>query len=234
MRELLIDADSIVFKAGCANEEREYKVLDGDTELYSCKYKKDAEGFAMGNEDLVIQKVKHVGELSHSIQNAKTLVEKILDSIPHKNYKLFIKGKGNFRDALYKEYKAHRSDDARPEHEQQLREYLIRKYSAEEVHGEEADDKVSYIQCSDIARYCIVGVDKDLWNTPGEHFNYDTGVLDYVSMEQANYNFWKQMLTGDTADNIPGIKGIGPQTAEKILKGPKANCAAEVMYQYRK
>jgi len=28
-----------------------------------------------------------------------------------------------------------------------------------------------------------------------------------------------QCLTGDNADNIPGLKGIGPKKAEKILKG---------------
>ena len=28
-----------------------------------------------------------------------------------------------------------------------------------------------------------------------------------------------QCLTGDTADNIKGIKGIGPKKAEKILQG---------------
>lgn len=31
--------------------------------------------------------------------------------------------------------------------------------------------------------------------------------------------FWTQMLTGDTTDNIPGCKGIGPKKAEKILAG---------------
>ena len=28
-----------------------------------------------------------------------------------------------------------------------------------------------------------------------------------------------QCLTGDNTDNIPGIKGVGPKTAEKIMKG---------------
>ena len=32
-------------------------------------------------------------------------------------------------------------------------------------------------------------------------------------------NLLIQCLTGDTTDNIPGLKGIGPKKAEKILAG---------------
>ena len=31
--------------------------------------------------------------------------------------------------------------------------------------------------------------------------------------------FFTQALTGDTSDNIKGIKGIGPKKAEKLLAG---------------
>jgi 5'-3' exonuclease len=31
--------------------------------------------------------------------------------------------------------------------------------------------------------------------------------------------FYTQLLTGDTADNIKGVKGIGPKKADKILDG---------------
>ena len=36
-------------------------------------------------------------------------------------------------------------------------------------------------------------------------------------------NFYMQLLTGDSTDNIPGLKGVGPKTAEKVL----ANCTTE-------
>jgi len=35
------------------------------------------------------------------------------------------------------------------------------------------------------------------------------------------YTFYTQVLTGDRVDNIPGLHGIGPKKAEKILKGCK-------------
>ena len=33
--------------------------------------------------------------------------------------------------------------------------------------------------------------------------------------------FYTQVLTGDRTDNIPGLHGIGPKKAAKILKGLK-------------
>ena len=41
----------------------------------------------------------------------------------------------------------------------------------------------------------------------------------YVKEEEAIKNFYKQLLTGDRTDNIPGIKGIGDKKADKILDG---------------
>jgi len=40
----------------------------------------------------------------------------------------------------------------------------------------------------------------------------------FISESEANYLFWKQMLMGDTSDNIKGLHRIGEKTAEKILK----------------
>jgi DNA polymerase-1 len=37
------------------------------------------------------------------------------------------------------------------------------------------------------------------------------------SASQADRWFFYQLLMGDVADNIPGIKGVGPKKAEKIL-----------------
>jgi len=70
----------------------------------------------------------------------------------------------------------------------------------------------------------IATVDKDLNNTPGWHFNWNKGELYWVSEEEATYNFYRQLLTGDRTDNIQGIPGIGPKKAEKIL----AECDSEL------
>ncbi len=41
----------------------------------------------------------------------------------------------------------------------------------------------------------------------------------YVERPDYNYLDWKS-LRGDSSDNIPGIKGVGDKTAEKLLKNP--------------
>jgi len=52
---------------------------------------------------------------------------------------------------------------------------------------------------------------------PGMHYNFRDENMYYVDPLLADRNFWKQMLTGDTVDNIPGCPGIGPSKAEKAL-----------------
>ena len=55
---------------------------------------------------------------------------------------------------------------------------------------------------------------------PGDHYRFKRGGDNQrytVSLDQANRNFFIQCLTGDTSDNIPGIRGVGVKTAEKIL-----------------
>jgi len=86
----------------------------------------------------------------------------------------------------------------------------------------EADDylamhayKKSYIDT------CIVGVDKDLHQIPGWHYNCNKKEATKFSPWQSLRFLYKQMLIGDTADCIPGIKGIGPVTAENILKSAR-------------
>ena len=40
-----------------------------------------------------------------------------------------------------------------------------------------------------------------------------------VTPDEGIKSFYTQILTGDTADNIVGLQGIGPKKAEKLLDG---------------
>jgi len=91
-----------------------------------------------------------------------------------------------------------------------------------------------------VDNYVICSVDKDLKQIEGIHFDYWRPVLknpdgslqvneyghriiapcrglDIITAKQANHFFWKQMLMGDSGDNIKGIPRIGKVKAEKIL-----------------
>lgn len=238
--ELLIDADSAIYKAGCANETRSY--LIHEVELGSIvkefKYKKEAvewvekESKKGGSYDITPHKV--AGPLSHALANVK-LVMKNTTALQHTDRQVFISGKGNFRYDIYPAYKGQRDSFSKPIQEEEIREYLIKYWGAQTVDEEEADDRVSYLQClSEYKSTCIVSIDKDLLNTPGYNFNYDKQELRWISREEADLNFARQLLTGDSTDNIPGLKRYGPARALKILPEWSDAMLEDVAEEYRK
>jgi len=50
------------------------------------------------------------------------------------------------------------------------------------------------------------------------HYNFVKKELFYITKEEAVFNFYMQFLVGDVADNIKGVKGIGPKKAAKLLE----------------
>ena len=91
----------------------------------------------------------------------------------------------------------------------------MRWWKAELICGREADDALG---CAQTDETCIVSIDKDLLMIPGNHYNFVRDEYSKVDEQQGWYNFYKQLLTGDRTDNICGIKGVGPKTAEKLLE----------------
>ncbi|UTC61439.1 DNA polymerase I [Treponema sp. OMZ 787] len=144
-----------------------------------------------------------------------------------------------FRHEMYKEYKATRDKTPDDLHAQidKIEEILkIFKLPAVRCNGFEADDVIASISAlaEKEGRECvIISGDKDLmqlvsktttmlkpgkikaWeglgaeNVKEEWGVYPAGMLDLLS------------LIGDTADNVPGVKGVGPKTAVKLLEDYK-------------
>ncbi len=142
------------------------------------------------------------------------------------DYKGFLTGKGNFRDAIAVTvpYKGQRESIEKPVHLKALRDHLVNSWGFEVVNGIEADDAVG------IAAYAVpedesimVHIDKDLNQFRGWHYNYRKKEKYYVSEFEGLTAFYTQILTGDRIDNIIGLKGIGPVKAKRIL----AECTNE-------
>ena len=139
---------------------------------------------------------------------------------------LWLSGKDNFRYAIYPEYKANRIAAKRPKWEQAVREYLIREWGAQVAVGE-ADDALGIRQTELGDNSCIATIDKDLLMIPGWHYNFVKKEKQYVDIPTAWYNFYYQLLVGDTADGVKGVPNVGPVKAKKIL----GQCAdAKEMY----
>ncbi len=135
-----------------------------------------------------------------------------------------IKGLNNFRKELSGDYKA-----KRPELDKEIRDklnflhsYAVTTKEAVEATGMEADDLVSiwaYEARERKEQYVICGIDKDLLQIPGNHYNYSKDTWQFIDDETAHYNLMLQCLTGDSTDNIMGLKGIGPKKGAKLLEG---------------
>lgn len=140
------------------------------------------------------------------------------------DFMVAVKGRGNFRKDLYPDYKKNRKPQ--PEEMKEAlnygHSYMVEKYNAVQADGMEADDLVSIWAHEARHRgeqYTVVGIDKDLLQIPGNHYNFNRKEFVDVDDDTANLNLMLQCLTGDNTDNIPGIKGVGPKRASTILSG---------------
>ena len=133
----------------------------------------------------------------------------------------YLTGTGNFRFDIAKTapYKGTRVSE-KPRHLGIIREYMISAWAFSVQEKQEADDAIS-IRAYAMGEedYIICSVDKDLNNVRGWHYDFNKNNRYYVTEEEALKNFYTQVLTGDRVDNVPGLAGIGPKKAAKILDG---------------
>jgi len=155
------------------------------------------------------------------------IVVDVLENTFATDYTMAFGGPSNFRDDLYADYKKSpsrvKSKSTRPEWFDDLKSFALSYEGAVICDGYEADDQVRIWaeECRQFNYYVphiICSVDKDLDCISGAHYNPRTKAVYHISPDQADQNYWLQCLTGDTVDNIPGIKGIGPVKAGKILE----------------
>lgn len=221
-------------------------LLDLDPTVYASGFSADAEIrndlIAKGHSPEEAEKIRlEMDYLAYALSNAKTAVEFVLnDCFPNRQwYRAFLTGKGNFRDAVatIKPYKGNRDPNHRPKYYKEIRDYLVDKYKAEVVEGMEADDMLGIVQWQHPDKSTVIcSIDKDLKMIPGYHFNPKKQEFIYQQMNDANLFFLWQMMVGDTTDNIPGVTGIGPKKADKVIAAADGDVslvkeAVEKMYQ---
>lgn len=140
-----------------------------------------------------------------------------------------------YERATIKPYKGTRPVE-KPPYYQNIIDNIKLVYKYEEVEFIEADDAMSIRQYQDVysdpydvaegkwskikksSRTVICSRDKDLNMVPGWHYSWATGRSPEKPMWWQNETeglrcFYKQLLTGDTVDNIPGLFGVGEKSA---------------------
>ncbi|PHM21318.1 MAG: DNA polymerase I [Curvibacter sp. PD_MW3] len=138
-----------------------------------------------------------------------------------------------FRDALYPEYKAHRSpmpDDLRAQIEPIHEVVRLMGWKVLDVPGVEADDVIGTLAVAAAKQGIEVIVssgDKDLAQLVNPHITIiDTmnGKRRDVAGVEAEFGVPPhlmidfQTLVGDVIDNVPGVAKVGPKTAAKWLQ----------------
>lgn len=151
--------------------------------------------------------------------NANTMVLDTLRKLNTEEYQLYLTGDNNFRYSIYSEYKANRLKMQRPQYLPMVRQHLLDEWGAYMSDGCEADDMLGVDQLAAEEPTIICSIDKDLDQIAGWHYNPRKETTYLVSPLEGLRFFYYQLLVGDTADNIKGVKGIGPKKAEKILEG---------------
>lgn len=133
---------------------------------------------------------------------------------------IYFTGSGNFRKDLYPQYKAHRKKVRKPAGYAAVKREIEALFSVEHQDGLEADDLIGMAHTRDLANgieSLIVSEDKDFNTIPGWRYNPDKDQFFFHTLEEADRNWLLQTLIGDRTDGYPGLEGVGPVGAEKLL-----------------
>jgi DNA polymerase-1 len=140
---------------------------------------------------------------------------------------VLLSGEGkNFRLDVDPKYKCRRDHDKkRPVHFKAVRQGIIAQAHANHVEVQveenlEADDLLGiWATTKDGREPVICTIDKDLNQIPGWHLNPRTQDMYFINDEAADQFFYKQALSGDSVDDIPGCPTIGDIRAGRIIDG---------------
>ena len=145
---------------------------------------------------------------------------------------IFDSARKTFRNEIYKDYKANRSeppDDLAPQFDYIRKSVLAFNLPSVELINYEADDLIAtYVDkiLEKGSKVTIVSSDKDLMQL----YKKDVRIFDpmknkFISKEDIEKKFGVdankvidvQALAGDSSDNVPGVPGIGVKTAAELI-----------------
>ena len=145
---------------------------------------------------------------------------------------IFDSARKTFRNEIYSDYKANRSeapDDLAPQFEYIRKSVLAFNLPSVELINYEADDLIAtYVDkiLSQGAKVTIVSSDKDLMQLYKKNVRiFDPMKNKFIDEEDVQKKFGVdsskvidvQALAGDSSDNVPGVPGIGVKTAAELI-----------------
>ena len=145
---------------------------------------------------------------------------------------IFDSARKTFRNEIYSEYKANRSeapDDLAPQFEYIRKSVLAFNLPSVDLVNYEADDLIATYVDQIIkkgSKVTIISSDKDLMQLYQKNVRiYDPMKNKFITEEDVKNKFGVdaskvidvQSLAGDSSDNVPGVPGIGVKTAAELI-----------------
>lgn len=173
------------------------------------------------------------GLQTNALYGFSQMLLKVLKDLKPDYCAVALESKGpTFRKDTYEEYKAHRSE---PDDEMKQQfpyfEPMVEAFNIKGVRAEgfEADDVIATLvkKYKGAVKITILSSDKDLYQLIDDNVTMlDTMKDREISFNEVEEKFGVgpdkvievQALIGDSADNIPGVKGIGPKGAATLIQ----------------
>jgi putative phage exonuclease len=205
---VLVDADMVAFRAASSAEQ---EIRWGESDLWTLhSFLPDA-----------------VSNMQHSCFYAYNRINDILfqEQLPYTvpNWTRWIycfsdRTGGNFRKQVLLTYKANRADKRKPLAYHALVDYMCKELPSRWEQELEADDIIGLLAYKAKQDVLIISGDKDLRQIPDVwYYNFLKAEMNYVSQQEADFQFYKQALMGDPTDGYPGCPGVGEKKAEELL-----------------
>lgn len=187
---LLIDADLYLFTAAIASEEE----TDWGDDVWSLR------------SDLKVAK-----------KIFTTQMEKFSRLFDSPSIFLCLSDSENFRKSVYAPYKSNRKKTRKPVGYKALVEWAKETWPYHIQGGLEGDDVMGILGSNPDLNTVIISDDKDMKTIPGRLCRPTSDEVMEITKDEAEAAFLTQVLSGDSTDGYPGLKGIGPVSARKIL-----------------
>ena len=191
MGRVIIDGDSYIFKAAYATST----LINIEDEMYY-------EGY----------------DLNKARKYMQEMVSNICEKCAVNDYLIVLGAVGsrNFRYDINPTYKANRKAIKKPIMLDKVRKMVVDEFNTISIPCLEADDVVR-IMYEEGDGNAVASIDKDLKTFSCKIYDSYHDTFTYVMPQQADANFKRQLLMGDSTDGYTGIKGIGKATADKLL-----------------
>lgn len=170
----------------------------------------------------------HKESIEEAINSINNRLVVMLEDLQSTEFVMAFSVSRTFRHIMHPVYKANRATLEKPPLFNDIKDYFEENFEVMKAPMLEADDIVSVLSGL-IENSTVCSIDKDvLHQVVGENYDFKyrkdkednlvVGRRIKTDHDDAAMFLYKQILMGDSTDNIQGIKGVGEKKAEKILE----------------